>query len=295
MLFYLYTILFFFSALLYGIGSLLAHRTFKYLNSVFKVDPLLKVYQETKTLFHFPKNCKRCLLIITGFANTPLGLKKITDFIDSDCGYYVPRNVGWGRSDFREAHHIEWQDWVLRYQEAYILLKTICPRVDIIAHSAGSNIAAFLVSKFKVEKLYLIAPNLTHHKRHKYKKMLILFPWIGKFLCYLFPLFPFGPDENQPKAYLKTGYYYLSVPTNAVREMWKMQNACIHIDKWNVNSETWIIMDPDDIVVGCMEEQINILSKRVLNLNIQILENAGHNVTTMPGKCINNIINIINK
>ena len=136
-----------------------------------------------------------------------MGLTNLVEKLDKNIGYYIPRNVGWGRCDFRVAHHVEWQDWVLRYQEAYLLLKEVCPRVDIVAHSAGCNIAAFLVAKFEVKRLYLIAPNFIHNPQHKYHKLVLMFPVIGELLCQLLPLFPDGVNPNYPKKYIEKGYY----------------------------------------------------------------------------------------
>jgi esterase/lipase len=282
-----------FLIVLYGLASLLAHQTFKRLDSLFEPDPILNVYQEAQPVIHIPPNCERCLLVITGFANTPLGLKDLMSQLDDNVGYYIPRNVGWGRCDFRIAHNLEWQDWVLRYQEAYHLLKEICPRVDIVAHSAGCNIAAFLVSRLQVKRLYLIAPNLIHNPQHRYHKLVLLFPFIGKFLCSLFPLFPDGPSQQQKESYLKEGYYHNSIPTNAVREMWKMQDACLHLDKWNITERSWIFMDPFDQVVGSMEEQIKIIMKRTPTLKVKVLENAGHNVISMPDEVLKTIVETI--
>ena len=42
----------------YSLASVLAHKTFKRLNGIFELDPILKTYQEAKPVIHIPKNCK---------------------------------------------------------------------------------------------------------------------------------------------------------------------------------------------------------------------------------------------
>lgn len=124
------------------------------INSLTKINP---VAEEIKINLNSDNN--KVLLLLHGFggksSNWEYAAKKINQSLNLPI--YIPRLPGHGTntSDFLNSSA---EQWLRKAVDSYLYLKKDFDKIFLAGLSMGGLLAALLASKFKVEKLSLVAP-----------------------------------------------------------------------------------------------------------------------------------------
>ena len=252
--------------------------TFTQHSKLFTADKESLAYVQTLSRISLPKSHKRAILFITGFARYPNDFDPLLKLLPPDAIYLVPRLVGWGKLSFDSLDSICWKDWALQVEEAFSILSALADEVVVVAHSMGCNLASILAARHKISYLYMLAPNMVPSKKHRIIKR-IFSSHAGILLKYIFPLVPFTSSELLANSRY-TGYVNYVIPTSALREMWKLQDACSL--KWKDVGEVYLVMDPRDKMVAGPAQQKAVLESLAGHSVIEKLApHAGHNLVVV--------------
>ena len=106
----------------------------------------LNIYSTSLSKFsnNYKKN-SHCVLLISGFKDTPLVWIKLTKLLDKNkITWFSPRTAGCGRTFYQI---VDTEDWKLTYYEAMKVLENLFDEVTIIGFSTGSVIGSTLLNK----------------------------------------------------------------------------------------------------------------------------------------------------
>mmetsp|Transcript_12458 Transcript_12458/g.18369 ORF Transcript_12458/g.18369 Transcript_12458/m.18369 type:complete len:388 (-) Transcript_12458:252-1415(-) len=176
---------------------------------------------------------ERAFVFIGGFGDPPALWKSAIDSLQkSEKGIIclACRTPGWGRNNFEEARKVGWQEWVLAALETLEIAQQVAPRVTVVAHSTGAIVASVALSrtsKQNVDRAVFTGANFDCAPKDQGIRKIIMHPVLGALLTFLKPVVPKRirggrpVDTMNPDAW--EGYYLMSFPLHAVREMWKLQ------------------------------------------------------------------------
>ena len=95
-------------------------------------------------------------LLLHGFTGSPLEVEPLVEILPKQ-GWKiaVPTLPGHGQSK-EDMGHVTWKDWIGKAEEELKTLLSECSTVYIIGFSMGGMIAAYLSTKYPVDKLVLL-------------------------------------------------------------------------------------------------------------------------------------------
>lgn len=211
-----------------------------------------------------PKPFKKGLLLIGGFGDPPHVWEGLAERA-SLAGWYTlaPRTPGWGRTDFHEANHVSWTDWVLAARDGLAAVRGLCEEVTVVAHSTGAPVAAIVAESFPIETLVFTGPNFVSNPSDLWAKKLLLTPVLGRIVTsYLRTVVKkkrMGrPIDSLNEEAFPTAYYLTCLPVHALREMWILQNQLSR--PWQVSSKVMMLMGESDQSVAPLPEQAQFVA-----------------------------------
>jgi len=123
---------------------------------------LSRISTDTKSrpsaLPYFLQGGSTAILAVHGYNGYPRDLRYIGEALNKE-GFTVaiPRLPGHG-SNASDFHETAWQDWLRHATDCYFDLKAKHDTVLLIGFSMGGLIALLLASRFKIDRMALIAP-----------------------------------------------------------------------------------------------------------------------------------------
>lgn len=143
-------------------ASVFARPRIRKLNLRQKANTTLDIYDIAKPIQYKSDtgNSSDCILFITGFRDVPIVFSEIvnTYFSNEKFDYYIPRNIGTGRTFLQE--NITFKDWLLFYQDTLEILLTRYETIHIITKDIGYAIALYLYKNYssRIGNIVLINP-----------------------------------------------------------------------------------------------------------------------------------------
>lgn len=102
---------------------------------------------------------KGCLLI-HGFTGSPEDMSPLAEHLrrNTDWVIYAPTLAGHGEDE--SLRRVTWQDWISSAEQELENMVQLCDEVYVIGFSMGGMIAAYLASKYPIEKLILLSTSV---------------------------------------------------------------------------------------------------------------------------------------
>lgn len=243
--------------------------TFDRLNKLFNKKLLwekdLDIYSSAMPLFFTNVKRKKCILLISGYRDTPyVWSELIKYFKNEELDYYAPRTFGNGRTFFQD---IDTKDWIITYIESLYILQEMYEEVNIISFSVGCVIALYISQftyKCKINNIILCAPFLLKKKEMidyfiDSKYSFIFKPILNFFLPYRIKCPEEGykyPRDIHYEVNAYNDYYELVGIVKLDLELLNFKKIRPNI----INANNIVIFNPnDDKIIGDIFEQQKII------------------------------------
>ena len=272
-------------------------KTFDRLDKIFSsnndIYSKLKIYSVSTPKFNYPfPKQERVILLISGYRDIPHMWNNYTNYLNENrIAYYAPRTCGNGRSFFQQK--VKWQDWVLTYFEAIILLSKMYKKIDIVGFSTGCNIGVFLLAikwsdiyqfdkQTSFGKLILLSPNFEVNKNHIVYKNLLKSKFIFKLMNFVYPIASKPNYSNKREVdltYTKNInkiYYERSVFLESLFQVWKF--ADILPSTIYINEIVMFYGDSDNVVGDFIIQKQKLKKIYKKKIKSYKLFNCGHNL-----------------
>ena len=271
-------------------------KTFDRLNKIFsgnKICEDLKIYNASIPIYNFNHEKKdKVLLLIGGYRDIPNMWYNYVKYLDENkIDYYAPRTIGNGRTFFQKK--VRWNDWVLTYFEAMIILSKIYKKIELVGFSTGCNISVYLASldwktierydsSCKINNMILLSPNFQVNDKHVVYKNLLQNSFVYHMLNFILPVADKPNYDKNKEIDLKYTkdinkiYYERSIYLESLRELWRFSDI---LPENIYTKDIYIFYGDSDNVVGNFRIQRkkieSIYSKKIKSYK---LTNCGHNL-----------------
>ena len=258
---------------------LLEFNLYKHIKFLQNTD--LKIHTSSLTAFgnNYKKN-RHCVLLISGFKDTPLVWHEFTKLLDkANITWFSPRMAGCGRTFYQIVNS---EDWFLTYFEAMKILENLFDEVTVIGFSTGCVIASKLLDtelkwKCTINKFIMLNPffmkqdNIPNFIVSNYYTNFILslfFPFIPKTITYPFTTVRDTFNVNE------LDYYENIYNVNELFQLFEF----INFRPKSINSKSIVIIySTHDFVIGNIDEQFKIFNN--IHNNVKLVKcpiESGH-------------------
>ena len=252
--------------------------------SKFSADDDLHMYDDARPALYFNRgNLKEGVLLLHGFSSSTEEFEYLLkEFQEKGISYYAPMLTGFGLTSFDLMYKVNAEDWLRDAVNAYDVLAGVVEKVNIIGHSTGSVLAAYVAQVREVKNIIQIGPNFFSTKADELSKKLICNNFIFTIVQWLFPITkkPVRPgrvtccDTLDPVS-AQNGVHYQAISIKSVREMWELtEKVCL--EKMRFEKLT-LIYGENDITVN-IKQLIDTLKAKEIRFNIFEIPNSAHNV-----------------
>ncbi|MFW5982050.1 MAG: alpha/beta hydrolase [Halanaerobiaceae bacterium] len=233
----------------------------------------------------------KAVLLIHGYTGSPSEMDYLARRINqkNDLTVYVPRLPGHGTNnkDFRQSNA---KEWLRKVYDSYLDLQVKYKGVYIGGLSMGGLLALLTASRFKTEKLFLIAPALYSHS-----KTLNLTHFIKYFIPSIKNKLISNEYQTEEEIFLYNNYWkeHYTKQAAELHKLMRLTRKKLN----NITADTLIICSPIDEQVPMkaayrIKKEISSKNKELI-----ILENSPHVINNGPEKeeCAEHIIEFLNK
>ncbi|MEJ6951678.1 alpha/beta hydrolase [Natronospora cellulosivora (SeqCode)] len=249
-----------------------------------------KVINSSREILHKGKKNK-AVLLLHGYTGSPREMAFLAKRVHQESNYtvYVPRLPGHGtnKRDFQQSTA---KDWLRKSYDAYLNLKSYYNEVHIGGLSMGGLLAILTANRFKVEKLFLIAPAL-----YACNKSLALTHLFKYFIPYL----KNKSNKNEYQTEEELDLYENYWKHHCTKQAAELHKLMILARKklTSITSDALIICSPIDKQVPIkaaykVEEKISSTNKKLI-----LMENSPHVINNGPEKeeCAQHVIDFLNE
>lgn len=234
-------------------------------------------FEETKPIIeNGGKKAEEGILFLHGFSASANEMKHLTQLLkESGKPFYAPMFTGFGLDDFHLLRNVYAEDWMRDAVNAYNIIASRAEKVTIIGHSMGGLLALFVAERKPVHNLILSAPYLDAKKEHRKFKKLAQITYFRRLMNKIVPFKSLSTKARLQDADKRGRFIYSMVPSNAVFELWRIQDF---VSYGNLQAENAALLYGSNDRTVEIEVVKNLLRKTGLSFAEYEFPNSGHNV-----------------
>ncbi len=205
--------------------------------SQFRHVPELATYREAEQrVYGGRRKAPQAVLLLHGWSSGPADFAPLYPLLEeAGIPYLAPQITGFGLDNLRLLRAASAQDWLRDALHTYDILAAQAEQVDIVGHSNGGALAAYVAMHRPVRHLILIGPNLTVQPADRIYKQILHTPVLSAMFEQVLPVFrkPVRPgrvapvDTVDPES-ARRAFAYPALPLRALRTLWDVQDQ-VHL------------------------------------------------------------------